>query len=97
MFYVAFVALLIFFTAIFNVAIISGIDEDKLSNLMVVNAPENPTIIDSVIFGLSSVVSWIYNFVLILTVSSAYQIVSLVFLILTAGLVFVLIKLLRGV
>lgn len=96
-FYISFLFLLIATTSFLPISMIMGISEEDITVLTEnVVLPPEPTIIDYVIFPFIFVYSTISKFLLLLKISSMHQFLTIIITSLSFGLIWKIMKLIRG-
>lgn len=96
-FYVAFLFLLLVVTAYIPVELIDGITEEQVNQLTEgVILPEEPSVVDYVLFPFRFMYAFVSNIILLLQISSSHQFMALILTALSAGMAWNIVKMVRG-
>lgn len=96
-FYFAFVVLIVLIFSFIPLEIITGISKEHLDDIIItVSVPEEPTIIDYVLYPFAVAFSFLANLFVLNQMSSVYQVVSAILSILSFAFILCVYSLLRN-
>ena len=97
MFYSALLISLLFVGSVMPVSIIEGVNEEQIEALSnSITIPDQPTVVDWVIFPFAAIYDLLNKLVILLTVSAVHQILGLVITPFTIGMAMVVVMVIRG-